>query len=59
MTDQLMTDQLKEELTRDEQIWALRNEHTKIAWRQETLRQDLERLEGKHVVDADKTTVIS
>ena len=48
-----------EGLTRDEQIWALRNELTKMAWQQETLRQDLERLEGKHLVDADKTPVTS
>lgn len=32
-------------LTRDEQVWTLRNELTRTAWRQESLRQDLKRLE--------------
>lgn len=41
-------------LTQDEQVWALRNELTRIAWHQESLRQDLERLEHRHVVDADE-----
>lgn len=36
----------------DEQIWALRNELTRMAWRQESLRQELERLE------TDKKAVI-
>jgi uncharacterized membrane protein YuzA (DUF378 family) len=41
-------------LTRDEQVWALRNELTRMAWHQEALRQDLERLEHERVVDADE-----
>ena len=45
-------------LTRDEQIWALRNELTRMAWRQEALRQDLEHLEHEHVVDADEAAMI-
>lgn len=32
-------------LTRDKQVWALRNELTRMAWRQETLCQKLEQLE--------------
>ena len=45
-------------LTRDEQVWALRNELTRMAWRQEALRQDLEHLEHEHVVDADEAAMI-
>ena len=33
-------------LTRDQQVWALRGEMTKLAWRQEALRHDLEQLEA-------------
>lgn len=40
-----------EGLTRDEKVWALRYELTSMAWRQESLRQELERLE------TDKKTV--
>ena len=42
-------------MTRDEQVWILRNELTRMAWRQESLRQDLERLENEHTADAEKT----
>lgn len=42
-------------LTRDEQIRALRNEMTRMNWRQEALRQELERLEGERTVDTAPT----
>lgn len=42
-------------LTRDEQLWALRNEITHIDWRQESLRRDLERLEHERSLDPDIT----
>ena len=47
-------------LSRDDQVRALRGELTRLAWRQEALRQDLERLESEpnaeQVVDAEHTT---
>ena len=42
-------------LTRDQQVRALRGEMTKLAWRQEALRQDLEHLESERVVDTEPT----
>ena len=42
-------------LTRDQQVRVLRGEMTKLAWRQEALRQDLEHLESDRVVDAEPT----
>jgi uncharacterized membrane protein len=42
-------------MTRDEQVWTLRNELTRMAWRQESLRQDLERLEHERTTDAGET----
>jgi hypothetical protein len=42
-------------LSRDQQIHALRGELTKLAWRQEALRQDLEHLETGRVVEAEAT----
>lgn len=44
-------------LTRNQQVWALRNELTKLAWRQEALREDLERIEQMPVTDADKLPI--
>jgi hypothetical protein len=41
-------------LIREEQVWALRSELTRIAMRQDSLRQDLERLEHEKVVGADE-----
>ena len=44
-------------LPRDQQVWALRNELTRMAWRQEALRHDLEQLEAEQktgrLVDAE------
>jgi hypothetical protein len=40
-------------LSHDEQVHALRSELTKLAWRQETLRQDLEHLEPERVANAE------
>ena len=34
-------------LPRDQQVWALRRELTRLAWRQAALRQDLERLQDE------------
>jgi hypothetical protein len=45
-------------MTRDEQVWTLRNELTRIAWRQETLRQDLERLEHDRVADTEEPATL-
>lgn len=45
-------------MTRDQQIWALRNELARMAWRQESLRQDLERLEHEPVVEGHETVTI-
>lgn len=45
-------------MTRDEQVWTLHNELTRMAWRQESLRQELERLEHDHAVDADETATV-
>ncbi len=42
-------------MTRDEQVWTLRNELTRMAWRQESLRQDLERLEHERIADGEET----
>ncbi len=42
-------------LSHDEQVRALRNELTRMNWRQETLRQDLERLEREQPVDSSPT----
>ena len=42
-------------MTRDEQVWTLRNELTRMAWRQESLSQDLERLEHERTADAKET----
>jgi hypothetical protein len=42
-------------LTHDEQVRALRNEMTRMNWRQETLRQELERLERERTVDTTLT----
>lgn len=41
-------------MTRDEQVWTLRNELTRMAWRQESLSQDLERLEHERTADAEE-----
>jgi predicted nucleic acid-binding Zn-ribbon protein len=38
-------------LTDDERVRVVRNEMTRINWRQETLRQELERVEGERAVD--------
>lgn len=45
-------------MTRDEQVWMLHNELTRMTWRQESLRQALERLEHDHAVDADETATV-
>lgn len=46
------------ELPREEQVRALRGELTRLAWRQEALRHDLERLEAQqkaeHMVNAEQ-----
>jgi len=34
-------------LPRDQQMWALRRELTRVAWRQEALRHDLEQMEAE------------
>lgn len=45
--------------SRDQQAWTLRRELTRMAWRQEALRHDLEQLEAEQqaerVVDAEHT----
>ena len=45
--------------SRDQQAWALRRELTRMAWRQEALRHDLEQLkaeqQSEQVVDAEHT----
>lgn len=38
-------------LTHDEQVRVLRGELTRMAWRQEALRRDLEQLEAERVAD--------
>jgi hypothetical protein len=47
-------------LPRDQQVRALRQELTRMAWRQESLRQTLEQVEGdqkaERVVDAESAT---
>ena len=45
-----------EGLTREEQVRLLRTEMTRMNWRQETLRQGLERLERERPRDVDATT---
>jgi Protein of unknown function (DUF2933) len=42
-------------LTRDEQVRLLRGEMTRMNWRQEMLRQELERLERERPADVDTT----
>jgi hypothetical protein len=46
-------------LARDQQVWALRHALTRIAWRQEALRQTLDQVEAdqraERVVDAEPT----
>jgi DUF2933 family protein len=42
-------------LAHDEQVRALRDQLTSMAWRQEALRHDLEQLEPDRVVEAEKS----
>jgi hypothetical protein len=44
-----------EGLTREEQIQTLRTEMTRMNWRQEALREDLERLERERPADTSPT----